>query len=344
MYSALASFHMGRRLVLGSMLSGLLIASVPVAQAAQALAPAKPVKVVATFSILGDMVKEIGGEYVELTTIVGPNSDAHTFEPTPADVKALADAQVLVLNGLDFEAWLPRLIQSAGFQGQQLLASQGVSVLHLNPAEQAHDDHGKHAEAPKEADAADDHDHPQHTSDVDPHAWQSLQNGIIYAQNIREGLIKAAPAHRAYFKGRASVFIEQMKKLDAEIKLAFSEIPKNKRKVISSHDAFGYFAQAYGVHFVPLAGLSSQAEPSAKEMAAVIDTIKQEGISGVFAENMTSSRLASQIARETGAVVGGTLYSDALDVPGQPAASYLGLITWNAGQLIYVLKGGLTKG
>lgn len=352
----LRSLYGGRRRVLGAMLGGIMGLCMPLAHAAQAPAPTKPVKVVATFSILGDMVKEIGGEHVELTTIVGPNGDAHTFEPTPADVKALANAQVLVLNGLDFEAWLPRLIESAGFQGQQLLASQGVSVRHLSPDEAAHTHHHDHADGHKHADHAeppkhveaghDDHAGPDHPplSDVDPHAWQSLENGIIYAANITEGLIKAAPAHRAYFKDRSKAFIEQMKKLDSEIKLALAEIPENKRKVVSSHDAFGYFSQAYGVHFVSVAGLSSQAEPSAREMAEIIDAVKKEGISGVFVENTTNPKLVSQIARETGATVGGTLYSDALAASGEPAASYLGMMTWNAGQLIYVLKGEQSKG
>lgn len=313
--------------------------------AAQTPAVRAPLKVVATFSILGDMVGQVGGQHVELTTIVGPDGDAHTFEPSPADVKALAQADVLVLNGLDFETWLPRLIESAGFKGRQLLASKGVAVRRLDN-EHVHLHDGEHASHADHDNHADHHEHTGHAhaaGEVDPHAWQSLANGIIYVQNITEGLSSAAPEYRAYFKGREKLLVEQLQKLDAEIKVTLADIPSDKRKVVTSHDAFGYFAQAYNIEFVSVAGLSSQAEPSAREMAAIIDLIKKEGITGVFVENASSAKLASQIARETGAALGGTLYADALSAQGTPAASYLGMFTWNAGQLIYVLKGDPTN-
>lgn len=317
-------FNRFGRVVLGAAMAGALGFFASAAQAIGAAATVKPLKVVATFSILGDMVKEIGGEHVSVVTIVGPNADAHTFEPTPADIKALAVAEVLVLNGLDFEGWLPRLMEAAGFKGARVLASDGVAVRHLRAGE-AQQNHG-HREG-----------------DVDPHAWQSLENGMVYALNIAEGLSKAAPMHRAYYKNRTKLYIEQMKKLDTEIKLALADIPDDKRKVISSHDAFGYFAQAYNIQFFSVAGLSNQAEPSAKEMAALIDTVKKMGVAGVFIEHSASPKLVGQIARETGARVGGTLYSDALAPSDQPASTYLGMFTWNAGQLIYVLKDSVVK-
>ncbi|MGB6102362.1 MAG: metal ABC transporter substrate-binding protein [Pusillimonas sp.] len=306
-------FDRRRRIALGVALGAVLSLCAFVALPGSAAAADPPLKVVATFSVLGDMVKEIGGGHVALTTLVGPGADAHNFEPAPEDVKALADAQILVLNGLDFEAWLPRLITSAGFKGTQVLASEGVRVRHLD------------------------------AGDVDPHAWQSLDNGAIYAKNIVEALSKATPAHRAYYKNRAKLFVEQMKKLDTEIRLALDDIPPGKRKVVSSHDAFGYFSQAYDIQFIALTGLANEAEPSAKEMAAIIDTVKKEGVTGVFVENTANPKLASQIARETGAKVGGTLYSDTLANADQPASNYLGMFTWNAGQLIYVLKDSLIK-
>lgn len=283
--------------------------------------PSKRLQVVATFSILGDMVREIGGEHIVLNTIVGAGADAHSFEPTPRDIQALAKAQVLVLNGLDFEGWLPRLVQSSGFKGAQVMASKGVTVRQL-------------AEAPGHH-----HEDGHHHGDVDPHAWQSLSNGMIYAQNIADGLAQAAPAHSAYFKNRAKLYIEQMKKLDTEIKQAFADIPPEKRRVITSHDAFGYFERAYGIHFISVAGLSNDAEPSAKDVAAIIDRAKNEHVAGVFVEQGLNPRIVEQIARETGAKVGEGLYADTLAKPDQPASTYLGMFSWNAGQLIYVLKG-----
>ncbi|NYT58000.1 zinc ABC transporter substrate-binding protein [Alcaligenaceae bacterium] len=321
-------FQHARRLMLYVLMLGGLFGFSCSALAAHNTVDRQPLKVVATFSILGNLVSEVGGEHVELTTIVGPGADAHSFEPSPTDVKALAQAEVLVLNGLDFEAWLPRLIASAGFQGSQVLASKGVVVRSLAAEQADAHDHDAHK----------DHDHGHTAGEVDPHAWQSLENGIIYVRNITEGLSTAAPEYRTYFQGRGDLLIAQLQKLDAEIKLVLSAIPPEKRKVVSSHDAFGYFAQAYNIRFISVAGLSSQAEPSAREMAGIIDTIRKENIRGVFVENANSSKLANQIARETGAAVGGTLYADALGEKGSPAASYLGMFIWNAGQLIYVLN------
>jgi zinc/manganese transport system substrate-binding protein len=298
-----------------------------------------PLRVVASFSIIGDMVKEIGGEHVSLTTIVGPDGDAHSFEPTPRDVKALSQAQLLVINGLDFEGWLPRLIKASGFKGAQLVASAGVALRHLSDAndndEIAVGSAGKtdaHS-AGQDHDRDREHDH----GDIDPHAWQSLSNGMIYAKNIADGLSQADPRRRAYYQGRAEIYIGRMAKLDAEIKQAFTGIPEARRKVLTSHDAFGYFAQAYGIRFISVVGLSSQAEPSANEVAKIIDRARKEHVSGVFMENTTNSRLVTQIAREAGSKVGGSLYSDALAPPDQPASTYLGMFNWNAGQLIYVL-------
>lgn len=324
--------RIGQAILRWSAAAGLILSmsGVSVAQVVGPIESTQPLNVVATFSILGDMVKEVGGEYVDVTTIVGPNTDAHTFEPTPSDIKAVADAQVLVLNGLDFEGWLPRLVDAAGFNGIRVLASEGVTVRHLSDAGHTHSD--KH-----------EHGHDHQTGDVDPHAWQSLENGMIYANNIADGLIKAAPMHRAYFKNRLSLYLEQMKKLDDEIKLVLADVPQAKRKVVSAHDAFGYFAQAYNIRFFSVAGLSSQAEPSAKEMAALINNIKKMGVSGVFVEHGTNSKLVDQIARETHIKVGGALYSDALAPSDQPASTYLGMFSWNAGQLIYVLKDGVLK-
>jgi zinc/manganese transport system substrate-binding protein len=313
-----------RRALLVALSGAILAAAVPPVFAVDR----PPLRVVASFSVLGDMVKEIGGEHVSLTTIVGPNADAHSFEPAPQDAKALAQAQVLVINGLDFEAWLPRLINAAGFKGAQILASEGIEVRQLNAGGHAHGAMPAHG-------AVESHEGPP---DVDPHAWQRLDNGMIYARNIAEGLGRADPRRRSYYLGRAHTYIGKMKTLDTEIKQAIAAIPPDRRKVITSHDAFGYFEQAYGIEFISVAGLSSQAEPSAKEVAAIVDRAKKERVGGVFIENTTNAKLVTQIAKESGIKVGSTLYSDALSNADRPAATYLGMFSWNAGQLIYVLK------
>ena len=310
--------------------------------------------VVATFSILGDMVKEVGGDRVSVTTIVGINSDVHRFEPTPRDAKALLAAKVLVLNGLDFEAWLPRLAEASGFKGLQVLATAGVKVRHLgdenHPDEvqeaqgresetpEAHDYEGASAEAQDPDHGHDHHGHDHAHGDVDPHAWQNLANGMNYARNIAAGLGRADPRNAAYYRSRAENYVSRMQALDSEIKAGFAAIPPERRRVITSHDAFGYFGDAYGIEFIPVAGLSNQAEPSAADVARIVRAARDAHVSGIFIENMTSPKLAQQIARESGVPMGGTLYADALGPADEPAATYLGMFSWNAGRLLYVLR------
>ena len=347
-FSPSRRFDSSRRTVLAAALG----ATLAFASSFCVAATAGPLKVVASFSILGDMVNVIGGEQVDLTTIVGANGDSHSFEPTPKDSKALAQAQLLIVNGLGFEAWLPRLVKSSGFKGVEVVASNGVKPRMLDGTQE--DEHDQASKAHDHADDKKDHaghsdddskktqspagDEQHHHGNVDPHAWQSLENGVIYATNIANALSKADPQHAKDYQQRAKLYIAAMKKLDAEIKQTLNEIPQARRKVVTSHDAFGYFGQAYGVEFISAVGFSSDAEPSAKEMAAIIDQVKKEHVPAVFVERITSAKLIKQIAAETGAKVGGTLYSDALGKPDEPAGTYLGMFTWNAGRLIYALQ------
>jgi len=326
----------------------------------------EPLRVVATFSILGDMVREIGGDDVMVTTLVGPDGDAHTYEPTPAAARQLKAADVLVKNGLDFETWLPRLAKATDFSGSTVVATAGIvprkmsesasAERHHADAAQSHTADQKQIKGSAEAGAHDeDHDHGDHGhdhdgsgahtheghhhhGDQDPHAWQSLQNGAIYARNIAAGLATADPAHAAAYRQRAHAYIVRIEALDAQIRKTFADIPAERRRVVSSHDAFGYFGDAYGVRFIPVAGLSTDAEPSAADMARIIEQVKREHVPAVFVENISSPALIQQIARETGARVGGTLYSDALAPSGQPAATYLGMFEWNARQLFEALQ------
>ncbi|MHB9704921.1 metal ABC transporter substrate-binding protein [Alcaligenes aquatilis] len=322
---------------------GLLAASLSV--------QAEPLRVVSSFSILNDMVKEIGGDKVMASTIVPANGDAHSFEPRPSDAKTLAKAQLLVVNGLEFESWLPRLQQAAGYKGPQVVATEGITPLafeggaddhadhdhdHDHDHEPAHDHAQDHEHAPEKDRSGHEHSH-QHGSQ-DPHAWQSLDLAQIYVRNISKGLEQADPANAQYYQGRAKDYAQRIQELDDSIKTRLQAVPVDKRKVITSHDAFSYMGKAYNIRFIPLVGVSSQAEPSARDIAQIIQQARSEQIQAIFVENTVSAKLVEQVARETGAKVGGTLYSDALGVPGSGVDTYLGMMRSNTDQLIKALQ------
>ncbi len=273
---------MHRRILLrlGFASAGLIALSLPL----HAAAPGK-LKVVASITILGDMVQKVGGQHVALTTLVGPDGDAHAFEPTPADAKALSAADLVVVNGLGLEGWMDRLIQASGYRGPIVVASQGVEPRRM-------DEDG--------------------TSVTDPHAWQDLANGHRYVVNIEAALAKADAADAADYRAAARTYLAAIDAMDSYVRSAIAEVPPERRKVVSSHDAFGYFGQAYGVEFAAPQGIGEDAEPSAADMRRLIDQIRREHIKVLFFENALSPRLVEQIARETDAVVGGTLYADAL--------------------------------
>lgn len=306
--------------------------------------------VVASFSILGDMVHQIGGDAVSVTTLVGPDGDAHVYEPTPADAKALSQADVLVVNGLDFEGWLPRLVEASEFSGRQVVASTGIDALTWAEPDEDHDhdhDHEAHDHGEHEHDHAEhDHAHEEHAEeghhhhgDYDPHAWQSLGNGVIYANNIAKALAEADPAHADGYQERAEAYVAELQALDAKLKKEFGALPEAHRKVVTSHDAFQYFGKAYGVQFIAPEGISTEAEPSAADIARIIDQIRDEQIAAVFVENISDNRVIEQITRETGANVGGELYSDALSGPDGPAPTYVDMFDYNSRQLFGALSG-----
>jgi zinc/manganese transport system substrate-binding protein len=276
------------------------------------------VKAVASFSILGDMARQIGGDRIEVVTLVGPNGDAHVYQPTPTDAKHLSEAKILVVNGLGFEGWMSRLERSAGFKGLTVTASNGVAVQQMD---------------------AEEHGHAQGRGRTvaDPHAWQSLANGKLYARNIRDGLIQADPDGAASYEANAARFIAAMDALDAQARARLGTIPPTRRKVITSHDAFGYFGAAYGVQFIAPQGVSTESEASAKDVARIIRQIKAETIPAVFLENVSDKRLAEQISRETGARIGGALFSDALSPPDGPAPTYLDMVRHNVETLAAAL-------
>lgn len=276
---------------------------------------ADKIKAVASFSILGDMVKQVGGDRVELTTLVGPDGDAHVFEPTPADAKTLAGAQILFVNGLGFEGWMERLEKSSGFKGNVVVASEGVS-----PRTMTEEEGGKAEEI------------------TDPHAWQSLANGKLYVTNIRDGLIAADPESKAIYAANAAKYLDEIATEDEAVKAALAKLPEDRRKIITSHDAFGYFGAAYGLEVIAPEGVSTEAEASAKDVAKIIRQVRSEHVPAVFMENITDHRLLDQIARETGAKIGGTLYTDALSPPDGPAPTYLDMFKNNVGALTSALS------
>jgi zinc/manganese transport system substrate-binding protein len=254
--------------------------------------------VVASFSILGDFVRTIGGDNVSLTTLVGPDSDVHVYTPTPSDAKTVADARLLVVNGLGLEGWLPRLLQSSASKAQSVVASTGIAPLKLG-------------------------------SDADPHAWQSVANAKLYVANIRDALISADAADAEAFRSRAAHYLAELDALDAEVRAAIEKIPPERRKVISTHDAFGYFAAAYGIAFIAPLGVSTETEPSARDIANIIAQVRVEKIPAVFLENISDDRLVGRIAAETGARIGGTLFSDSLTGEKGDAPTYIAMVRHN---------------
>jgi zinc/manganese transport system substrate-binding protein len=254
--------------------------------------------VVASFSILGDFVRNVGGDRVNVTTLVGPDSDVHVYTPAPADAKKIADARLVFINGLGLEGWLPRLVQSSGGKANIVTASQGITPRRLG-------------------------------SDADPHAWQSVADAKVYVTNIRDALVTANPADAEVYRANAQAYQAKLDALDREVREAVAQIPPAHRKVISTHDAFGYFASAYGIEFIAPLGVSTESEASARDIAGIITQIKTAKIPAIFLENITDPRLMQRIASETGARLGGTLYSDSLTGEKGDAPTYIDMVRHN---------------
>ncbi|MGX9426216.1 MULTISPECIES: metal ABC transporter solute-binding protein, Zn/Mn family [Bradyrhizobium] len=254
--------------------------------------------VVASFSILADLVRNVGGDKVNVAALVGPEGDAHVYRPTPADARKVAEAKLLFINGLGMEGWLPRLVQSAGGKATIITVTDGIAPLKLGSA-------------------------------FDPHAWQSVANAKIYVANIRDALVAAAPANAAAFRTNAESYLAELDALDRDARQAVATIPEARRKVISTHRAFGYFAAAYGIEFIAPVGVSTESEPSARDIAGIIIQIKKAKIPAIFLENVSDPRLIQRIAEETGARIGGTLYSDSLTAEKGEAPTYIAMVRHN---------------
>ena len=274
---------------------------------AAAETPLAPLPVVASFSILGDFVREVGGDAVAVSVIVGPNSDAHVYEPTPADARKVSEARLVFVNGLGFEGWFDRLVAAADAKARVVVASAGI--------------------APRKLDGG-----------LDPHAWQNVANARRYVENIRDALKAADPERAALYESRAAAYLATLEALDKEVAAAIAAIPSQRRRIVSTHDAFGYFAARYGLEFIAPRGVSTEAEPSARDIARIIDAARREKVAAVFLENISDPRLARRLAKESGVKLGGELYSDALSKPDGTGPSYVAMMRHNVEELTKALK------
>ena len=256
------------------------------------------INVVASFSILGDMVAEVAGDKANVTTIVGPDADAHLYQPNTGDAVAVTKADLVIVNGMGFETWSAELIKTSGTKAAIAVATDSITPLLVE-------------------------------GEVDPHAWNSLTNGVIYVNNIEAALSAASPQDAEYFKANADAYRAQMIALHDRALADIATLPDDKRIVVTAHDAFGYLADAYGVTFLAPQGIDTEAEPSAKELADLINFLNEQGAGALFVENIANADLIKQISRETGIKIGGRIYSDALSVKGSPATSYLAMFAHN---------------
>ena len=292
------------------------IAAALVAVIAMSINTAAPAQekmpVIASFSILGDLVKNVGGDRVEVGTLVGPNSDSHVYSPAPADAKRVAAAKAVFINGLGLEGWITRLVKASGTRAATVIATNGIKTRRM-------EEDGRQV--------------------TDPHAWQSVANTKIYVTNIRDGLIAADPAGKGVYEANARAYLAKLDALETEVKDALGKIPADRRRIITSHDAFGYFGAAYGIEFIAPTGVSTEAQVSAKDVARIIVQIRKQKIPAVFMENIADPRMMEQIAKESGAKVGGRLFSDALSDDKGPAPSYIDMMR----NTIHQLSSALTS-
>jgi zinc/manganese transport system substrate-binding protein len=272
---------------------------------------AKQLEVVASFTVLADMVRQVGGDHVHVRSLVGPNGDPHVYEPTPQDGAALSKADVIVINGLGLEGWMERLISASGGRAPAVIASSGIETRRI-------EEDGKEI--------------------TDPHAWNSAANGATYADNIAAALIEADPANAADYRANRAKYGASLRELDIWARQEVASVPAAKRKIITSHAAFGYLAAAYGIEFRAAVGLSTDAEPTAAGVAGLIDQMRREKIKAVFVESSSDPRLVAQVASATHAVLGGTLYAEALSPPLGPAPTYVEMFRYNIASLVKAMR------
>ena len=285
-----------------------LVAIVAITLYASASLAKDRIKIVASFSILGNMVEQVVGGHADVTTIVGPDADAHVYQPSAADARAVANADIIFVNGLGFETWSDTLIVESGTNASVHVATAGVKIVTVDGS-------------------------------TDPHAWNSLSNGVVYVNNIASTLSEKMPTKADMIEANRAAYVDKLLALDIATKATLANLPANKRTVVTAHDAFGYLADAYDMIFLAPVGIDTDAEPSAQELAVLIDQLKADGAAALFVENITSPALVQQIADETGLTIGGRLFSDALSERGGPATSYLAMFEYNLETLLTALEG-----
>ncbi len=305
------------------MRAAMVFAAALLASPLAAQAPAKPLQVVASFTILADLTRQVAKERAVVTALVGPNGDAHVYRATPADAKTLKDAGLIVVNGLGFEGFMPRLIKSSGSKAEVVTATTGVRAIEIARQEKK-DAHG--------------HGHAHGHEKLDPHAWQSVEAVKTYVTNIRDGLIKADPAGAESYAKNAETYLAELSSLKAELDKTFGAIPREKRIIVTNHDALAYFGREFGFTLEAVQGVSTESEPSARDVARIIRIAKEKKARAIFVENMANPKIAEQIARESGAKTGGTLFSDALSDEKGAAPTYIAMMKHNAKMLAETLK------
>lgn len=307
---------LGRRVLLASLPSGLVTGALTTGARAQG----SPLPVVASFSILADITREVGGARLAVSSLAPIGIDLHHFQPRPSEAQSVATARVFVINGLGLEGWAERLAGAGGFKGTGVVATKGVKALSAG--------HG-HAH----------HGHAHGKAEADPHCWQDVANVRVYVANIRDGLALADPTGKAWYAERAEAYLGRLDALDAEIRAMIAPIPRDRRRIVTSHESFNYYADAYDVDFLAAMGISGDAEPSARAFATLIAQIRKERIRALFLERGMSPRLMDQLARETGVRIGGTLYADTLSVPDGPASTYIDMMRANTKAIVTALAG-----
>lgn len=298
-----------------------LASVITLAPFASTAAWAEGLKVVASFSIIGDFARNVGGDRIDLTTLVGPDGDAHVYEPKPADASTMAESQVVLVNGLGFEGFLSRLVEASGTKATVVELTKGIELLKMREDEHHGGEHEDH----------------HHHGDYDPHAFQSIANAKIYVKNIADAFCAADAAGCDIYRANATAYSGKLDAAETEVKEAIASIPQDKRVIITSHDSFGYFEHAYGLTFLAPEGISTEAEASAADVAKLIRQVREDKASAILLENITNPRLVEQIANETGLKIGGTLYSDALSRPDGDAATYIDLMRHN----VSTIKGAI---
>jgi zinc/manganese transport system substrate-binding protein len=276
-------------------------------------AHADKIKAIATISIIGDVLKNVARDSVNLIVLVGANGDAHEYEPIPADSVNIAKADIIFENGLHLEHWLDKLYTASGSKAKRIVVSQGVTprIFENNPQE------------------------------TDPHAWQDVTNVIIYTQNVRDALIAIDPANKDKYFANAKDYIEKLQSLDSWVKAELALIPVEKRKLVTNHDALGYFANRYGFKIIGAvipSATTEAADLSAQQTIQLLEIIKSNGVHAIFSENMANPNLVETLSKEAGVQVGPDLYTDTLDPVGSQGDTYLKMIRYNVGVFQKYLK------